>query len=151
MENNMQVRDFKQEQSDVDEGASLGEMIGYFFEYKWLVISVVAGFMALAVLWLIVSKPVYKATGTVQIEEKAASALDAIKEIGPLIGIGGDTTVAAEQELLTSRRILGKVIEKQKIKWISEASDFTILGLIASRINSGAGQGDAWRGVESLW
>ena len=86
------------------EGLAVGEIVAVVMEHRWLVATVTAVAVLLGVAWSVVSKPVYRADGLVQVEEKA-NGMSALKELQPLLG--DSTTVSAELEILTSRMVLG--------------------------------------------
>lgn len=113
--------------SDEGEGMSVGELIGALREYKWMAISITAVSIIAGGVWAYISEPTYKATGLVQVEEKATLGLSALKDFDPLSG-GGDTTVAAEQELLASRMVLGRVIDRLKLNIVAEPKYFPMVG-----------------------
>jgi tyrosine-protein kinase Etk/Wzc len=96
-----------------EERSVLSEVISAFFEHRKLVASVMLCALLCGLLWSFLTKPVYRATGLLQIEETSAGGAASLKEFGALLDIGGGTTVAAEQELISSRMVLGRVIEKQ--------------------------------------
>ncbi len=105
-----------QQDDQDDEGLALGEIIAVVFEYRWLAAAITAIAILLGAAWIFVAKPEYRASGLLEVEEQASGALSAMKDLGPLLGLGGDTTVAAEQEILSSRMVLERVINKQKLK-----------------------------------
>lgn len=117
-----------------DEGIALGEIIAVLFEYRWLIAAVTVCGALLGGAASFMMRPVYLASGLVQVEEKTSSALQGLKELGSLMGLGGDTTVAAEQEILNSRLVLDKVIDRQKLDIIAEPKYFPLLGRGVARL-----------------
>ena len=122
----------QQDDQDAD-GLALGEIIAVVFEYRWLIAAVTAITIFLGFGWTFVAKPEYRANGLLEVEEKASGALSAMKDLGPLLGLGGDTTVAAEQEILGSRMVLERVINKQKLNIIAEPRYFPLIGRAIAR------------------
>lgn len=113
---------------DEDEGLALGEIIAVLLEYRWLIIALtLIGFLLGGVVAFVL-RPQYLAMGTIQVEEKASSALSGLKDLGSLMGLAGDTTVAAEQEILASRMVLDKVIDRQKLLIVAEPKYFPVFG-----------------------
>ena len=100
------------QREDEDEGLAIGELVAVVMEHRWLVAAITALAFLLGLAWTFVSKPVYKADGLIQVEEKA-SGMSALKDLQPLLG--DNTTVSAELEILTSRMVLGRVIDKLKL------------------------------------
>ncbi|TYC51818.1 polysaccharide biosynthesis tyrosine autokinase [Zoogloea oleivorans] len=122
-----------QQDDQDDEGLALGEIIAVVFEYRWLVAAIIASAILLGLGGVFVAKPEYRASGLLEVEEKASGALAAMKDLGPLLGLGGDTTVAAEQEILGSRMVLEKVINKQKLNIRAEPRYFPLVGRAIAR------------------
>jgi len=115
---------------DEPEGLAVGEMVAVVMEHRWLVATVTAAAVLLGVAWSVVSKPVYRADGLVQVEEKA-SGMSALKELQPLLG--DSTTVSAELEILTSRMVLGRVIDKLKLNIDVQPKYFPLIGSAVAR------------------
>lgn len=113
---------------------ALGEIIAVLMDYRWLIAAITLVGLLLGAAWTFIARPEYKASGLIQVEEKASSALTGLKELGSLMGLAGDTTVAAEQEILNSRMVLERVIEKQRLNISAEPRYFPVVGrAIASR------------------
>ncbi|GLT20765.1 protein-tyrosine kinase [Zoogloea oryzae] len=112
------------------EGFAVGEIVAVVMEHRWLVATVTAVAVLLGVAWSVVSKPVYRADGLIQVEEKA-SGMSALKELQPLLG--DSTTVSAELEILTSRMVLGRVIDKLKLNIDVQPKYFPLIGPAIAR------------------
>lgn len=96
---------------DVEENISLSDIVGIAGEYRWLIFFIVIAFVFLAVGRILVSEPIYRADALMQVEEKGKNSISAFsQELAPLLG--DSTTVAAELEILSSRMVLGRVVEK---------------------------------------
>ena len=75
-------------------------------EHRWFIAAVTSAFLVLGGAYSIIAEPIYKADGLIQVEEKSSGGMSAVmKDPGPLLG--DSTTVSAEQEILTSRMVLG--------------------------------------------
>ena len=57
---------------DEDEGISLGEIIGIVLEYRWLIAAVTLVALIIGLFVVVVSRPVYRADGLIQVEEKTS-------------------------------------------------------------------------------
>ena len=88
-----------------DEGLALGEIIAVLMDYRWLIAAICLMALLLGLVWVFASKPVYRADGLLQVEEKS-SGMGSLKALQPLLG--DDTTVSAELEILSSRMVLGR-------------------------------------------
>jgi tyrosine-protein kinase Etk/Wzc len=124
---------FQPAMMDDGDGASLGEYLAVLMEHRWLIAAITAGCILLSGVAGVAMQPEYRADGLIQVEEKASSALSALKDLGSLMGLAGDTTVAAEQEILTSRMVLDKVIQKQRLNIIADASYFPLFGRVVAK------------------
>lgn len=137
-----------------DEGIALGEVIGILMEYRWIVVAVTVLGLLLGGAWVFISKPVYRADALVQVEENgpggSSGAMSALKDLGPLLGIGGDTTVAAEQEILNSRLVLDKVIQKKRLNIQADPRYFPIIGQAIARRYKGEGLNSPLLGLSSF-
>lgn len=116
-----------------DDGLALGEILAVLIDYRWLIAIITIVGVLLSAGWTFIARPEYRASGLIQVEEKASSALTGLKELGSLMGLGGDTTVAAEQEILSSRMVLDKVIEKQRLNILAEPAYFPLIGRAIAR------------------
>lgn len=131
-----------------DDGLALGEILAVLIDYRWLIAAITTAGVLLSSAWTFIARPEYRATGLIQVEEKSSAALTGLKELGSLMGLGGDTTVAAEQEILGSRMVLDKVIDKQRLNILAEPAYFPFIGrAIASRYK-GDGLADPVLGLD---
>ncbi len=126
-----------------EESSGLGERLAELMEHRWLISSMCAGGLFLGGAFGVIKPPEYMASGLIQVEENASSSMSALKDFGSLLGLGGDTTVAAEQEILSSKMILDKVIERQSLNIIAEPKNFPIVGRVIAKSYTGSGLADA--------
>lgn len=117
-----------------EEGISLGEILATLMEYKWLIASITLAALIIGLAFTFVSKPVYRADGLLQVEEKGSGA-GSLKALQPLLG--DDTTVSAEIEILGSRMVLGRVVEKLKLDLIATPKTFPLIGGTIARRYAG--------------
>ena len=113
------------------EGLAVGEIVAVVMEHRWLIAAITAFSILLGGAFIFVSKPVYKADGLLQVEEKGGGGISALKELQPLMG--DSTTVSAEQEILTSRMVLGRVINRLKLDIEVQPKTFPIIGSALAR------------------
>lgn len=126
-----------------EEGISIGEIIATVMEYRWLIASITLAVVVLGLAYIFVAKPVYRADGLLQIEEKHAGG--ALKALEPLMG--DDTTVAAEMEILTSRMVLGRVVEKLKLDIVVAPKTFPLFGSAIARRHTDVEPAGAFLGL----
>ena len=118
--------------AEEEQGLAIGEIIAVVIEYRWLIAAITALSILLGVGYLFVAKPVYKADGLLQVEEKSGGGMSAaLKDLQPLLG--DSTTVSAEQEILTSRMVLGRVINRLKLDIEVQPKTFPIIGSAIAR------------------
>jgi tyrosine-protein kinase Etk/Wzc len=129
-----------------DEGLALGEIIAVLMDYRWLIAAISLFALALGLAWVLVAKPVYRADGLLQIEEKGSGG--ALKALEPLLG--DDTTVSAEVEILTSRMVLGRVVNKLKLDIVAVPRTLPLVGGAFARRYEGDEPNSAWLGFSSF-
>ena len=118
--------------NDEGEGLAVGEIVAVVMEHRWLIAAITAVSILLGGAFVFVSKPVYKADGLLQVEEKGGGGMSAaLKDLQPLLG--DSTTVSAEQEILTSRMVLGRVINRLKLDIEVQPKTFPLIGSAIAR------------------
>ena len=127
-----------------DEGLALGEIVAILLDYRWLIAAICLVALLLGLGWVLVAKPVYRADGLLQVEEKS-SGVGSLKALQPLLG--DDTTVSAEVEILSSRMILGRVVAKLKLDILALPRTFPLLGSAIARRYQGDEPNSPWPGL----
>ena len=123
--------------AEEEQGLAIGEIIAVVMEYRWLIAAITALSILLGGAYLFVAKPVYKADALLQVEEKGGGGMSAaLKDLQPLLG--DSTTVSAEQEILTSRMVLGHVINRLKLDIEVQPKTFPIIGSAIARRYKGS-------------
>lgn len=115
---------------------SLGELVGLFHEFKWVIAAVTLSTFMLGVIWVIAATPIYLGVSTVQVESKKG-ALPGLKEIEDLFG--SEPNASAEVEILTSRMVLGKVVENLGLTVKAVPATFPVFGKSIARWRSPEG------------
>ena len=152
-----------QPQNAIEEGEdeiNLGEILATLLEFKWLIIAVTTLSVLLGAAWLYVATPIYKADGLLQIEDQKSAGLTALAELQPLMG--ESVSVQAQQEILNSRMILGRVVDQLKLDIQATPDYVPVIGKAIARRHADASLAEplfgmtdyAWGGeqikVESL-
>jgi len=132
---------------DDDEGLALGEIIAVLMDYRWLIAAICLMALLLGLVWVFASKPVYRADGLLQVEEKS-SGLGSLKALQPLLG--DDTTVSAELEILSSRMVLGRVVNKLKLDLVAVPRTLPLIGGAIARRYQGDEPNSPWLGLSSF-
>ncbi len=111
-----------------DDFINLGEIIGTLLEYKWLILGVTTLAVAIGVFVALVSTPIYRADALLQVEEKggAKGGIAALRDVESVLG--DNTSVAAELEILRSRMILGRVVERLNLTVVARPDYAPIIG-----------------------
>ena len=121
-----------------EDGINLGEIFAILLEGKWLIAAVTLLAVLLGAANLYVTTPIYKADALLQVQvQQGGKGLAALKELQPLMG--DTTSVAAEQEILNSRMILGRVVDKQKMDILAAPDYMPVIGKAKARRFSGPG------------
>lgn len=130
------------------EGLAVGEVVALIVEHRWLIVTITSAILVLGVAWTFISRPVYRADGLIQVEEKGGGGISsALKDLQPLLG--DSTTVSAELEILTSRMVLGRVIYKLKLDIEVQPKTFPLIGGAIVRRYKGEGPNSPWLGLVS--
>ncbi|WP_291984810.1 polysaccharide biosynthesis tyrosine autokinase [Candidatus Accumulibacter sp. ACC007] len=132
---------------DDDEGLALGEIIAVLMDYRWLIAAVTLFALVLGLAWVFVAKPIYRADGLLQVEEKS-SGMGSLKALQPLLG--EETSVSAELEILSSRMVLGRVVKKLKLDIVAVPRTFPLIGGALSRRYDGDDPNSPWLGLSSF-
>lgn len=118
--------------NDEGEGLAVGEILAVVMEHRWLIAAITTLSMLLGIAYIFIATPVYKADGLLQVEEKSGGGMSAaLKGLEPLLD--DNTTVAAEQEILTSRMVLGRVINRLKLDIEVQPKTFPVIGSAIAR------------------
>ncbi len=135
---NLKAEPFRQQKvhdgDEPDDGISVGEVFAVFMENRLLISAIVIAFAVVGFAYTFVVTPVFRADGLIQVEEKG-NGLSALKDLQPLLG--DNTTVAAEQEILSSRLVLGRVVSKQRLDVEITPRVFPVIGSAIFRLRSG--------------
>ena len=134
---------------DSDE-IDLRELFGILLDHKWLIIAVTGVFLLLSVAYAVLSAPVYQANAMVQVEQKIPS-LPGLSDLSQLAGDSAPEAVT-EISLMTSRMVVGKVVDDQHVAITAEPERFPLLGGFLARHYTPANPGDvagAWLGMSS--
>jgi len=112
-----------------DEGIDLGELLAVLLENRWLIAGITIAALILGSYKAFVAMPVYQADGLLQVEENT-SGLRGL-EVSELFA--GDTSVAAEMEILRSRSVMGGVVDNLKLYIQAEPEYMPYIGAALAR------------------
>ena len=113
-------RDLTDHRGD-DDGLSIAEYLAVLLDDWRLVAVCTVGVVGIAVLFLLLAVPEYSATGVIQVSSSDMSETSEILDLA----VGQPSSVETEMEILRSRRIVRKAIEKLSLNIVQELSSFT--------------------------
>ncbi len=123
----------------------LSELLGTLLDAKWLIALVSALFFAGGIFYALVSTPIYQADAVLQVEEKSGglSGLGDLTEIFP-----ADTEASTEIEIIKSRNIIGKAVDKLDLTLHASPHYFPRVGAAMARYHRGAALAEPVDGLE---
>lgn len=119
------------------ETIDLRELLGIFLDRKWLIVGVTGLFFVLSVAYALLATPIYRANGIVQVESKIPSipGLAELTNLGP--GAGAGVQATTEIALITSRSVVGTVVDQLDLEIQVEPERFPLVGgFLARRFRS---------------
>lgn len=100
--------------------------------HRRLFYGIVAGFVAIAVLYLLVAAPVYKADALIQVDEQQGSALGALSDVASALSL--NKPIDGELDILSSRAVLEPAINATQARTtIRIANRIPVLGRLYAR------------------
>lgn len=89
----------------------VGRLLGMLLDHKWWIALVVIIFTLAGIAYVSIQTPIYRSNALVQVERRGSiSPIGDAEMTGGMLVTGG--SIAAEVEILRSRMVLGKVIDK---------------------------------------
>lgn len=134
---------------DETDEIDLRELFGILLDHKWLIASVTGLFLLLSLGYALLAPPVYQANAMVQVEQKIPS-LPGLSDLSELAGDSAPEAVT-EIALMTSRMVVGKVVDDLHVAVVAEPERLPLLGGFVARHYKPAQPGDvagAWLGME---
>lgn len=115
-----------------DNEIDLGEMLGTLHDNKWFIVRIVCIFVLLGVIYALVATPVYQATSTAQVEQKVPD-LPGLSALTQTLG-AEDPEATTQSALITSRMVVGAVVDKLKLTVQSGPERFPLFGNFIARL-----------------
>ncbi len=103
----------------------IGRLFGTVLEARWWVLGITAVFALLAVIYVLLATPIYKADALVQIEQNAGNSL--VNDISSALS-NKPPASAAEIQLIQSRLVLGKTVDDLNLDIAVEKNSFWLFG-----------------------
>ena len=111
----------------------LQELFGTLVEEKWLIAIVTAVVFVVSLFYVLVATPIYRADTLLQVEDKSSGMLS-LSDLADFST--GSPTVSAEIEIIKSRNIIGKTIDKLNLDIQVKPNYFPIIGAAIARRNN---------------
>jgi len=114
-----------------DEDVDLRALLGTLADNKWLIAAITVVFLLISVLYAMLATPVYQASSSVQVEQKAPS-FPGMTDLSETLGISTSQAVT-EIQLLTSRKVIGQAVENLKLDIQASPKRFPLIGSYLAR------------------
>lgn len=111
-------------QTDSDE-IDLGKLFGILLDRRWTIIAITFAFAVAGIAYALLATPIYKADALLQVEEKS-NGLSALGEMGDLFS--SESSSNTEIEIIRSRMILGKTVDKLNLTTLAEPAALPLIG-----------------------
>ena len=113
-----------------DDEIDLLALLGALIDSRWTIIGTTFVAASFAVVFAILSTPVYQAGAMLQVEEKAAS-LPGLEDLSE--AFGSESSTQAELEIIKSRSVVGTAVENLNLTISAEPNLFPAIGNFFSR------------------
>lgn len=115
----------------VSDEIDLGKLFGVLLDNRWNIIAITFVFAVLGVVYALLATPIYKADTLIQVEKKS-SGMPALGDMGELFAQESSSTT--EIEIIKSRMILGKTVDKLNLTTVVKPNYFPVFGKGIARI-----------------
>ncbi len=134
------------EGAEADE-IDLRDLLGVLLAGKWWILAITLLSLAIGVGYALTATPVYRATALLQVEKKTPSltGTDSLESL-----MGKEPEAATEIQILKSRSVLGKTVDKRNLTIQAEPVRFPVIGgFLARRADTSDGPVAPWFGLAS--
>lgn len=114
-----------------DQEIDLRELAGALWGGRWLIAAVAVAVLFLGAFYAWKATPIYRADALVQVELKGNSADAALGELAT--ALGSPTPVTAELEIIGSRLVVGKVVDKLNLDVVAAPNYAPLIGRAIAR------------------
>jgi tyrosine-protein kinase Etk/Wzc len=143
------VNSTNERHSTSDQEIDLTKVLDHLIQNKWLIASLTGAAFLMGVIYSLLAIPVYEANSLIQVEKKARS-LPGISEFSEILG--EQSAASTEIQLLTSRQIIGKTVDKIGLNIKATPHFFPVIGEAVYRNYKpalGKELAKPWLGMES--
>ncbi|WP_019568749.1 polysaccharide biosynthesis tyrosine autokinase [Thioalkalivibrio sp. ALMg13-2] len=108
-----------------DDEIDLGRLFGLLLDHKWWIAGITALFMLGGAAYALLSTPIFQADALVQVEQRGgvSNPLSDMRDM-----LGQEPRAEAELEILRSRMVLGRVVEREQLEVVVHPHRLPIVG-----------------------
>jgi tyrosine-protein kinase Etk/Wzc len=118
--------------SSPEEEMDLRLILGTVLAGRWLLIGITGLVLMMGVIYAWIATPIYEADALVQVEvNKGKNINAALGDLAELLD--AEAPITAEIQILTSRMVIGKVVDNLKLDLVAEPRYFPLIGRPISR------------------
>lgn len=114
-----------------DDEIDLLRLFGVLIDHKWMITGITAGFLLAGIAYAVLATPIYRASATIQVEQKAPG-IPGLTEMSDILG-GSQSQAVTEIQLLTSRSVIGKAVDNLHLDIDAQPSLFPLVGSFLQR------------------
>ena len=117
-----------------DDALDLGAHLGILLEYRGSIVATLVAMLVAGSVYMAVATPTWRANALLQIEQKDSGE-------GGLEELFGDFSgqVSTEIEILSSRELLGRVVDERRLDVMAEPRHFPLVGAMLARSHAEPG------------
>ena len=120
------------------------EFLGTLVDSRWFIAKIVLFVLLIGTAHIYIAAPIYRTDALLKVEHQSVG-IGALDEFAGFSNLFKTPTIRSEIEILTSRSILGPVVENLQLDIIAQAAHFPIVGSALARMN------DLSKGVVEPW
>ncbi|MCY1021727.1 polysaccharide biosynthesis tyrosine autokinase [Pyxidicoccus sp. MSG2] len=129
--------------SSTEDTLDLGAHLGILLEYRVSIVATLVATLLVGAFYMAFATPTWRANAVLQIEQEDNKAGGLEELFGNFPG-----QVATEMEILSSRELLGRVVDEVRLDVAAEPRHFPLVGAVLSRGHEGPGlAAPPWSGL----
>ncbi|MBF7053195.1 polysaccharide biosynthesis tyrosine autokinase [Halomonas sp. KAO] len=110
----------------VDNKIDLARLFGLLLDHKWLILAITLLFALGGVVYALLQTPVYRGDALVQVERR--STVSPLGDLSEVFGQEGESSTAAEVQILQSRMVLGQVVDRVGLDTVVSPNLLPVVG-----------------------
>ncbi|PSV57076.1 tyrosine-protein kinase [Photobacterium profundum] len=136
------TQNLSEKNSSSSDEIDLGKLFGTLVDNRWPIIIITFMFAISGVAYALLATPIYKADALIQVEQKS-SGMPALGDMGEMFG--SESSATTEIEIMKSRMILGKTVDKLNLTTVAIPQYLPIIGKGVARLRGISGDIDVGR------